>query len=174
MNPLSKNITVSAFKYGGTLHYSWDTQLIEKTETYVLVKGEAGRQLFHHTKNKIFVCPTPSLEFFSLNEGFTVNIDIHPDGELEYYCNIALPSEYKEKDISFIDLDVDLVKIPGEDWKLIDFDEFKSNSRRLNYPKHILQFVEQSIKILEDRIEHRSFPFNDFFDAYIKEIRAGR
>jgi len=52
MNQLSKNITVSAFKYGGTLHYSWDTQLIEKTETYVLVKGEAGRRLFHHTKNK--------------------------------------------------------------------------------------------------------------------------
>jgi len=77
-----------------------------------------------------------------------VNIDIHPNGELKYYCNITLPSEYKEKRISFVDLDVDLIKIPGEDWKLIDFDEFKSNSRLLNYPKHILQFVEQSIKIL--------------------------
>ncbi|MHC0551924.1 hypothetical protein [Salinicoccus sp. CNSTN-B1] len=61
MNSLSKNITVSAFKYDGTLHYSWDTQLIEKTENYVLVKGEAGRQLFHQAKNKIFFCPTPSL-----------------------------------------------------------------------------------------------------------------
>lgn len=52
-----------------------------------------------------------------------------------------------------MDLDIDLVKRPGEDWKLIDYDDFQLNSLRLNYPGHILQFVKDSIKNLEVEIQ---------------------
>ncbi|GAB3059051.1 DUF402 domain-containing protein [Salinicoccus sesuvii] len=164
--------TISAFKYDGSLHYSWDADIIEKTEDYLLVKGRAGRQLRHYTKKQTYICPTPSLEFFSLKEGFTVNIDIHPDGDLEYYCNIALPSEYKNGQIHFVDLDVDFVKMPDADWKLMDYDEFKSNSQLFNYPDHILSFVNQSIEALEEKIKTRVFPFDGFFADYILHIRS--
>ncbi|MCG1010758.1 DUF402 domain-containing protein [Salinicoccus sp. ID82-1] len=99
-----------------------------------------------------------------------MNIDIHPNGNLEYYCNIALPPEYEDGNVSFIDLDVDIVKIPGEDWKMVDYDEFIVNSRLLNYPEDIFQFVEHSVDKLKSRIEKQSFPFDGFFDAYIDEI----
>ncbi|MBW3855149.1 hypothetical protein G5584_14960 [Staphylococcus aureus] len=38
-----------------------------------------------------------SVEIFrvlSLTEGFTVNIDISNSGDIEYYCNICLPSKF--------------------------------------------------------------------------------
>lgn len=172
MNENGKKITISAYKYGGKLHYSWDTYLINENDEYILVKGKVGRKLNHHTKNKIFVCETPSLEFFSFTEGFTVNIDIHPDGELEYYCNIALPAKYKKHNISFVDLDIDIVKRPGEDWQLIDYDEFLSNSHLFKYPNDIVKYAEASIEKLQNKIREKAFPFNGFFDLCVEEIMS--
>ena len=170
MNTLNEKVKISVYKYNKKLHYSWDTYLIESTDEYILVRGESGRNLNHYTKNKVFKIPTQSLEYFSLTEGFTVNIDIYPNGDLEYYCNIALPAEYKDNIIRFIDLDIDIVKRPGEDWKIVDYDEFLSNSRLFKYPDDIVKFAEASTEKLQDKIRENTFPFNGFFDSFIKEI----
>ncbi len=170
MKTLNEKVMVLVDKYNQKLHYSWDTYLIESTNEYILVRGEAGRNLNHYTKEKVFKIPTPSLEYFSLTEGFTVNIDIYPDGDLEYYCNIALPAEYKDNNIRFIDLDIDIVKRPGEDWKIVDYDEFLSNSRLFKYPDDIVKFAEASTEKLQDKIRGNLFPFNGFFDSFIEDI----
>ncbi|MDF2964470.1 MAG: hypothetical protein K0S39_6205, partial [Paenibacillus sp.] len=83
-----KRINIQAYKYGDRPHYEWETVLLEQTDTYILVLGEYGRKLKHHTKGKTFETYNWTLEYFSFVDWFTVSGDIR-DGEIyQYYCNI--------------------------------------------------------------------------------------
>ncbi|MFD2831386.1 DUF402 domain-containing protein [Corticicoccus populi] len=163
-----KSIDVLVYKYNGQKHYQWETTLLEHHNDYVLVKGDVGRELIHHTKGKTFICGTKSLEFFSTKEGFTVNIDIHDSGEMEYYCNISLPAEcnMEQNIISFVDLDLDLIRDKTGRWKLVDKEEFIENAERMNYSKDTVEFAENSLKELRRKITEEYFPFDDFFEKY--------
>ncbi|WP_214854925.1 hypothetical protein [Exiguobacterium sp. s166] len=83
-------ITVHAVKHDGILHFEWQTTLLQETHQYVLVYGQPGRSLVHQTRQKSFSCATPSLECYDLQEGYTVNLYLEPDGE-RYYCNNDRP-----------------------------------------------------------------------------------
>lgn len=165
-----REIDISVYKYNRQIHYEWKTSLIKIDEDYILVKGNSGRKLVHHTKNRVFDCPNRSLEFFSLNEGFTVNIDIDESGQTEYYCNICLPAEFDsiKGTLSFIDLDLDLLIDNSSNRKVVDEDEFISNSITMNYPKETIDYARNSLSNLEKKILSKEFPFDGFFDYYIE------
>jgi protein associated with RNAse G/E len=168
-----KELDILVYKYNNKLHYEWQTILIKENDNYVLVKGEIGRKLKHYTKGKVFNCPLKSLEFFSLTEGFTVNIDISNSGDIEYYCNICLPSKFnlEEKNLSFIDLDLDLIIDNKGHLKVIDEDEFILNSESMSYPKDIIDLTYKNLENLKKKIRNNEFPFDGFFEKYIEEIK---
>lgn len=168
-----KELDILVYKYNNKLHYEWQTILIKENDNYVLVKGEIGRKLKHYTKGKVFNCPLKSLEFFSLTEGFTVNIDISNSGDIEYYCNICLPSKFnlEEKNLSFIDLDLDLIIDNKGHLKVIDEDEFILNSVSMSYPKDIIDLTYKNLENLKKKIRNNEFPFDGFFEKYIEEIK---
>ena len=41
---MDKIITIQAFKYGDIRHYEWNTTVVEKTDSHIVVLGEFGRQ----------------------------------------------------------------------------------------------------------------------------------
>ena len=128
---LSEQVTIMAYKYGGRLHYEWPTVLIERTSSYTLVYGTPGRPLTHYTKGRIFISQTPSIEFFPSHRWFTVSVDIHSGGRFEYYCNACLPPVAANHTISFIDLDLDVVRSPEGVWSVVDQDDFERNTVEL-------------------------------------------
>lgn len=167
-----RKIDILVFKYNRKIHYEWKTVLIKSEKDYVLVKGQLDRKLVHHTKNRVFNCPNKSIEFFSLKEGFTVNIDIDDSGQAEYYCNICLPAEFNSLNntVSFIDLDLDLLIDNNGNKKVVDEDEFFSNSVAMNYPQETIDYARNSLNKLEKRILHKKFPFDGFFDYHIEQL----
>ncbi len=68
-------LTIIAYKYPDRPHYEWTGNMLVKTDDYVLVHGQAGRRLVHHTRGQTFTYATQSLEYYPLNAPFTVNID---------------------------------------------------------------------------------------------------
>ncbi|WJV29734.1 DUF402 domain-containing protein [Rossellomorea sp. AcN35-11] len=103
-------INIKAMKYPGVLHYEWEGELVSKTSEYVMVLCKPGRKLKHYSKNTTFTIDHTSLEFFSLKNGFTVAMEVENGKIVSYYCNVALPSVLRGNEISFVDLDLDLVK----------------------------------------------------------------
>lgn len=153
-------ITISALKYPNIIHYEWQGEFLKITPEYVLVLCKAGRTLTHHTKGTTFTLPNESLEFFSLKQGFTVAMEIENRDILSYYCNIAMPSVFKNNHLSFIDLDLDLVKRLNSDWEVLDEDEFKINSFTYNYPPDFKNYAIQSLEELKGKIKREEFPFD--------------
>lgn len=161
---MNRPITIQAYKYGGRLHYEWPAEVIDQNEHYVMVLCRAGRALTHHTKRKAFKMPYPSIEIFFFNEWYTCAITFQTAERLMYYCNIAMPVELKDDTLSFLDLDLDVLKEPDEDWKVVDRDEFIAHQKELNYPADLIARAELALEQLQQQIAMDQFPFNGEID----------
>ncbi|MBB6635780.1 DUF402 domain-containing protein [Cohnella thailandensis] len=160
---------IKALKYGNIPHYEWDAQEVKTTGDYVLVKSERGRALTHHTKKKTFVMNHSSLELFSLTHGFTVSFEIREGRMASVYCNVALPSVLIGGELSFVDLDLDLL-FDGERWFVVDEEEFEENRRKYAYPDSLVEYAIEALRELRQRVEECRFPFNGELDDYIREL----
>jgi len=166
---MGKPVTIRAYKYGERLHYEWPAEIIEKTDEYVMVMCRAGRTFTHHTKGKTFIMPYPSIEVFYFNQWYTVAITFQSADRLMYYCNIAEPALLNDDVLSFVDLDLDYIKEPDEDWKVVDEEEFIAHQQQFGYSAQLIARAELALEELKQLIESKQFPFNDAIDAHLLE-----
>jgi uncharacterized protein len=61
-------------------------------------------------------------------------LEIEEGKVVSVYCNVAKPSDFHNGEISFIDLDLDYIQEKNKEWKIVDEDEFESNSIKYKYP----------------------------------------
>lgn len=157
-------VQIQAFKYPNRLHYEWQADLIELNEQYAMVACHAGRAFQHHTKQKQFIMPYPSIEIFFFKEWYTFSVSFRENEEMMHYCNIAMPAQYKDNIISFIDLDLDYLQEPHEDWKVVDEDEFAHNQQIFKYPEHLIAGARLGLAKLQQIVETNQFPFDGKID----------
>lgn len=157
---------VRALKYGRLPHYEWETTLIERRGEAFLCRGEVGRRFTHHTRGFEIQSDTPSVEFFSLAEWFTVSATVDDGAITHYYCNIAEPAEFAEDVLSFIDLDVDLVRNRQGQWLVVDEDELAQNAVRFGYPPGLVARAQVELEHLRARVAAGRFPFDGTLDRY--------
>lgn len=153
-------VTIQALKYPNIPHYEWKSEIVEKTPHYILSKSKPGRKLIHHTKNDVFTMKHTSLEYFSLKEWFTVSMEVDNGHIVSHYCNVAKPSIVHHNRIRFIDLDIDLIQKRNEAWKVVDVDEFETNSVYYEYPSSLKNGALIALEKLKSKISKSEFPFN--------------
>ena len=111
-----------------------------------------------------------SIEFFLLDKWFNVMVDLNEGEIVQYYCNITKPPQIERgNEITFVDLDFDLLKKNGK-WSLLDKDDFKKNQNKLNYPKELVDKTKIKLEDLRNRIKNNDYPFNGFIQDYVKNI----
>jgi protein associated with RNAse G/E len=166
---MDNQITIQALKYGNLLHYEWNTTLLEKTDSHIFVLGQRGRQLHHYTKQKVFTMETWTIEFFSFDSWFTVSADIVHGEIKQYYCNINQPAKMDGHTVSFVDLDLDYIRINGE-WMVVDEDEFESNAIKFAYPDTLIHQARQELEDLKERVRNNLFPFDGSLAKHIASV----
>ncbi|MDO3412631.1 DUF402 domain-containing protein [Saccharibacillus sp. CPCC 101409] len=165
-------LNVHALKYGDIAHYDWEMELLEERADCLIAQGTAGRKLRHHTKGQVFEIPHASLEVYALKDGYTVSFDIAEGRLISIYCNAALPCVRTGSDLSFVDLDLDLLWNEAEGWHVVDEDEFAVNCNRFGYPAEVIDAAERSIRELQARAESKLFPFDGSLDDLLNRIAA--
>ncbi|NGP45099.1 DUF402 domain-containing protein [Bacillaceae bacterium SIJ1] len=80
---------------------------------------------------------------------------------ISYYCNVAMPSVIRNDELSFVDLDLDLVKESNEDWKVVDEEEFTMNSQTYHYPAALKDNAIKALATLKEKAKQESFPFDE-------------
>ncbi|MBN2852408.1 MAG: DUF402 domain-containing protein [Clostridia bacterium] len=154
---------MKAYKYNGKEHYEQPLELFEIGSDFISLKGAIGRQLTHHTRNRIFTFDKKTIEYFFFERWYTAAFVFNDEGICDYvYCNVCLPSELKGNTVSFIDLDVDVIYEKGE-IKVVDLDEFEENSKIYQYPEALIQQVKKTTEQLKTDIACKKHPF----DLYI-------
>jgi protein associated with RNAse G/E len=166
---MANQITIQALKYGNRQHYEWNTTLLAKTDSHIVVLGEYGRQLHHYTKQSVFTIDNWSIEFFSFDSWFTVSAEV-VDGRLEqFYCNINQPAVMKGNTVSFVDLDLDYVRRNGV-WQVVDEDEFAAHAIQFSYPVDLIQQAEQELVALKEKVVKKEFPFDGYLEKFMNCI----
>ncbi|WP_449619729.1 DUF402 domain-containing protein [Robertmurraya sp. Marseille-Q9965] len=158
---MGKIIKIKALKFPDTLHYEWEGQLLCHTPDYVVVLCEPGRKLIHYTKNKVFTINNTSLEFFFLKEWFTAAMEVEDGNVVSTYCNVAKPSVFNNDEITFIDLDLDYIQENNKEWKVVDEEEFESNSIKYKYPVELKNEAIKALAKLKEEIRIGKYPFNN-------------
>lgn len=156
-----KTITVRAHKYDGSEHRNWPAQVLRQEGSLIVLDACFDQEISHDLLGTI-VAGTTSIEYYWLDRWYNVFRFSQPDGELRnYYCNVNVPPEFDGENLSYVDLDIDILVEPDFSFRIVDLEDFEANAPRYGYSDRVQQSARQALTELVGLIENRSFPFND-------------
>jgi protein associated with RNAse G/E len=149
---------VQVFKRDGKPHYSWDTNCLYRDDSFLCTYMKAPRALQHTTKGKTFYFETHAMEWFWVGLPFSIGLSFHPQHHtIGFYCNIHEPVHLSPDTLSFIDLDLDVVRPhDASTFEIVDGDEFDEHQKLYNYPRSYLTLVPAIAQQLKFELEQRA------------------
>ncbi len=153
-------VTINSRKYDGSIHRSWDAELIERKDSLIVLKGVFKKTIEHEHLN-VIRRGTLSYEYFWLDRWYNVFRFHEPEGDFRnFYCNIAMPPKFEDGVLDFADLDVDILVSQDLEIEILDQDELGINAQKYAYNEEILGKVEKTVEAVTGLIEKRDFPFD--------------
>ena len=152
-------IEVRTFKYDGKEHRRWRAELLRQEESLILLDAKFEEKIEHPLLGLI-ESGTLSLEYYWLDRWYNIFRFLEPSGELRsFYCNVSVPPVFDGQNLSYIDLDMDVLVSPDLSYRILDEDEFAENALRFNYPQEVLRKAQEGLEELVSLIEAKGFPF---------------
>ncbi|MER7177826.1 DUF402 domain-containing protein [Streptomyces mesophilus] len=86
----------------------------------------------------------------------------------EVYCDVSTPAQWARDgaEVRIVDLDLDVVRLPGAEPHIEDEDEFAVHRERLGYPEHVVAEALSSCSWLYEAVRRQS-PAELFSSAYL-------
>ena len=157
---LQQKIIVNACKFDGSIHRSWECDLVEEDIDFWTFVGTFKEEIRHPLLGVIRP-GTVSVEFYWKKLWYNVFRFHEPEGGIRnFYCNINMPPVLNENILTYIDLDIDVLVEPDLSYRVVDLEEFAENAEVHKYPPEIIERAKESLSELILRIEKRQFPFD--------------
>jgi len=132
---------VATTKFGGSLHYRFAAQAVERRAERLVLYSPAGTPCDSYRGRLAF--PLHELWVHWRNRDWNLIVqwtaDWRPHCE---YVNIGLPSTWDDGTLRFVDLDLDVLRHPDGTVTLDDADEFAENQLRYGYPSDVIARAE--------------------------------
>jgi uncharacterized protein len=153
-------LTVNSCKYDGRVSRSWRVRVRRTEGTLLVVEGEFETEVNHALLGRI-VAGTLSTEFFWADRWYSVFRFREPSGTLRnFYCNLNTPPVFGDGQITFVDLDIDVLVAPDFSYRVLDEDEFELHAERYGYPPEVRQKARAALAEVITHVERREFPFD--------------
>jgi len=160
MSANKKTVTINSRKLDGTIHRSWQCEMVEENKNYYVFVGEFQKEV-SHSHLGVIRPKTVSFEYYWKNQWYNVFRFHEPDGDFRnFYCNINMPPRLKDGILDYIDLDIDVLVWKDFSYQMLDLEEFAENAKRYNYSTKLKQKVSETLSELVTLIENKNFPFN--------------
>jgi protein associated with RNAse G/E len=152
-------LIVRAYKYDGSLHRTWNAELLSQEGSLIVLDAKFSDAVIHDLLGTI-ARGTHSLEYYWLDRWYNIFRFAQPDGKLRnYYCNVNVPPTIDGDVLSYVDLDIDILVAPDSSYQILDVDEFEKNSALYDYSLEVEQNAHLAVSELVEMIETRAFPF---------------
>lgn len=150
--------TINSRKYDGSIRRTWSCEKIRHDDALIVFEGIFDVDVDHEDLGFIET-GTVSREFYWLDRWYNVFRFISPNGTFRnYYCNINLPPMLSDDTLDYVDLDIDIVVWPDKTYKVLDLEEFETNSRDLRYPDEIRSGAFRALDELKIMINEGNLP----------------
>lgn len=157
---MNQEVVINARKFDGSIHRSWNCELIKTAESLLIFKGIFSSEI-KHADLGIIRPGTISYEYYWLDRWYNVFRFHEPDGAFRnFYCNVNTPPNYSAGVLDYIDLDVDVLITKEFEIEVLDLEEYEVNAAKFKYSQETKNKVEQSIAELIYLAKNRLFPFN--------------
>lgn len=154
-----KGITVCVLKHDGAEYRRWHASLARHEGEMIVLDAEFDVDVSHETLGEIKQ-RTRTVEYYWLNRWYNVFRFLKDDGSTRlWYCNINTPPEFKDRVLTYVDLDIDIVVQSDFSFQLLDMDEFETNARRYGYSDDEKRQAQDAVDELISVIKTRQFPF---------------
>ena len=160
MENSEKNILINSKKFDGKICKSWRAELIEKENFLLCFKGIFDQEI-KHSELGIIRRGTISYEYYWLDRWFNIFKFYEPDGVFRnFYCNINQPPTFENNVLEYVDLDIDVIVWKDFSVKILDIDEFETNSKKYDYSDELKRNADIALATVLQNIEDKNFPFN--------------
>nr|AAN85232.1 ORF228 [Mycoplasmopsis fermentans] len=166
-------INVQAFKFNGELYRQWNgVKVLRNTpQHYVLFMYKTK---VAETDKKGWVYREYVLWFMPKNSMYNALILLKPKSNY-VYVNLASKPYYEDNTIKFVDFDLDVKSYPKKDFTIVDKEEFRYNSRRLKYPKKLINMIYDNLEEIVNKHNNGEYFFNpDVIDYYINQAKKDK
>lgn len=155
-----KSIHLQALKLNGKPHQSWSSKLILQSGDWIITHADYATPVRHHTKDLTYVMQHSNLGIFNTKEYYNVFIDFHKDGTFKMlYINLTTPAILKNNEITWTDLYLDIVRLPGKYAELVDEDEFEEAKQSHLLAADLAEKAEEVAAALMQEVDKGEFPF---------------
>lgn len=112
-----------------------------------------------------------AITFYSTADPLCVLVALDSDGRpLQYQCDAGLPAVVEGAELSFIDLELDVIADSSFEYYIRDQEDFEVNREWMEYPDHVVAAAWQGIELAETLIARRAYPF----DGSAERLARGR
>lgn len=155
-------VTVRALKYDRGEYRRWTCQFRGRVAGGIVLEAIFGPAVEGRTP---FFAGDRAVEYFYTDRGYNVIAGYAPGGALRAcYCNICEPARLLVADdgpeLSFIDLDLDVLVMPDGACLVTDEDEFDRNTQRYGYAPRVQEAARAAVAALLAAVHGRREPFD--------------
>ncbi len=155
---ISREITIHAKKYDERVRKIWTGGVLSESDELVVMVARFEKTVKHNDLGVIEE-GTVSFEHFWLDRWYNVFRFHRPDGTLlAHYVNIAMPAEIDGDVLSYIDLDIDVIRWADGSVEVLDRDDFEKNQVKYSYPPDVIDAVERALLEVLALIEKGELP----------------
>lgn len=163
-------VVVVKRKVDGSIRSTWEGDLVDASDTTVTVFHDADL----HTKSTRGT-PAPyegyALHVISLTEPLTVLFTFDSLGAIvDAKCDAALPGVLYRREVSFVDLDLDLMVLPDGRQTLRDLEKLREGP----YTPAQRATAWRGIRLARERIAAGAFPFDGSIPVLLGRTLAAR
>ena len=156
---MRQDITVRVLKHDRTEYRRWNATVSHHEGDLIVLHAEFDVDVSHEILGEIKK-RTRTVEYYWLNRWYNVFCFLNKDGSTRlWYCNINTPPEFKDRVLTYVDLDIDIVVRADFSFQVVDMDEFETNARRYGYSDEEKRKAQKAVDELISMIETRQFTF---------------
>ena len=160
--------TIKSFKHSGSLHRMWlnnwpvPAALMDERQ-----RGEGVLAFVNvntpivEADGKRWVSKAPGVSFFIPKQWYNIVALLEEEG-IRYYCNAASPPHVSGgRVLTYIDYDLDVIRLPGGERYVVDQDEFEQHGVLYGYSDAVKDKVLRGVDGLLGRMDSGAQPFDD-------------
>ncbi|WP_233532283.1 DUF402 domain-containing protein [Paenibacillus alkalitolerans] len=158
---------IKSFKHDGHLHRMWyENWPVPRSELHPDHQEQGMKVLINHgtrireADGKEWVSRIPGVTYFIPGQWFNIVALLETAG-VRYYCNIASPYYEYGNVITYIDYDLDVIKLSDGSINVVDEEEYLSHRVLYQYPNVVETKVRQGLERLVQWMKDSKPPFQD-------------
>ncbi|KIL42227.1 hypothetical protein SD70_01365 [Gordoniibacillus kamchatkensis] len=158
---------IKSFKHDGHLHRMWlqnwlvpDAQLLPEHRREAMMVFINSQTKIQEADGKEWTSRIPGISFFIPGEWYNVVALLEEQG-VRYYCNVASPPYVAGNVLTYIDYDLDVIRLSGGEVHIVDQEEYEQHRASYHYSEAVHQKVQNGLQALLKRIAGGGAPFDD-------------